>query len=75
MTQLHMFLSFMQQTSCLQNPIQRQVHTLVDIIIMDLTHANLLSQMISILGFATCNVAQMKEKNYKTDTHKTDSGP
>jgi hypothetical protein len=70
-----MFLSFMQQTSCRQNPIQRQVHTLVDIIIMDLTHTNLLSQMISILGFATCKVAQMKENNYKTDTHKNNSGP
>jgi hypothetical protein len=47
------------------------IHTLIDIIIIDPTCANFLPQSCTTQGFATSNVTQTKERNYHNQ-HLTD---
>jgi hypothetical protein len=44
------------------------IHTLVDVIIIDPTRANLLPSSCEAQRFATFDVVQAKEKSYMTNT-------
>jgi len=57
-----MFSSFYQQVNIVFN--KDDIHTLINIIIIDPTCANFLHRSCTIQGFTTSNVTQTKQKNY-----------
>jgi hypothetical protein len=72
--QLHAFFSVTFNSSHLWVDIEFTkygIHALVDNVIIDSTHANLLFRSCTTQGFATFNVAQTKKMNYY-DWHPTD---